>query len=59
MDEVMKEVKMGTDDLVLYSESEELLSAMVGRFVEVCRRGLKVNAGKSKVVVLNEEEELE
>ena len=33
---------------------------MLGRFVEVCkRRGLKVNAGKSKVMVLNGEEGLE
>ena len=33
---------------------------MVGGFVEVCRRrGLKVNAGKIKVLVLGEEEELE
>ena len=32
---------------------------MVGHFVEVCsRRVLKVNAGKSKVMVLNEEEGL-
>ena len=32
----------------------------MGRFVEVYRRrGLKVNAGKSKVMVLNGEEELE
>ena len=32
----------------------------MGRVVEACRRrGLKVNAGKSKVMVLNEEEELE
>ena len=30
------------------------------RFVEVCRkRGLKVNAGKSKMMVMNGEEELE
>ena len=29
---------------------------MVGRFAEVCRRrGLKVNGGKSKVIVLNGE----
>ena len=33
------------DDLVLCGESEEELRGMVGRFVEVCRRGLKVNAG--------------
>ena len=33
---------------------------MVGRFVEVCRRrGLKINADKSKVMMLNEEEGLE
>ena len=33
---------------------------MVGKFAEVCRRrGLKVNAGKSKVMVLNGEEGLE
>ena len=33
---------------------------MVGRFAEVCRRrGLKVSAGKSKVMVLNGEEGLE
>ena len=48
------------DDLVLCGESEEDLRAMVGRFPEVCRRrGLKVNAGKSRVMVLNGEEELE
>ena len=41
------------DDLGLCGESEEDLRAMVRRFVEVCRRrGLKVNAGKSKVMVL-------
>ena len=45
------------DDLVLYSESEENLIAMVGRFAEVCRRrGLRVNAGKRKVMVLSVEE---
>ena len=33
---------------------------MVGRFTEVCRRrGLKVNAGKSKLMVLNVQEGLE
>ena len=33
---------------------------MVGQFAEVCRRrGMKVNAGKSKMMVLNGEEELE
>ena len=48
------------DDLVLCIKSEEDLRAMVGQFVEVCmRRGLKVNSGKSKVMVLNREERLE
>ena len=47
------------DDLVLCGESEEDLIAMVGRLVEVCRRGLKVNAGKSKAMVLGVEEGLE
>ena len=33
---------------------------MLGWFAEVCRRrGLKINAGKSKVIVLNGEEGLE
>ena len=37
----------------LYGESEDL-RAMVGRLDEMCRmRGLKVNAGKSKVMTLN------
>ena len=36
------------------------LRVMAGQFAEVCkRRGLKVNAGKSKVMVLNGEEGLE
>ena len=48
------------DDLVLCGELEEHLRVMVGHFVEVCRRiGLKVNAGKSKVISLGEEEGLE
>ena len=51
---------MYADDLVLCGESEEDLRAMVGRFVEVCkRRGLKVNACKIKVMILNGEEGLE
>ena len=68
MDGVMKEVTMGmgrrewrlpglmyADDLALCRESEE--DMMVEQFAEVCRsRGLKVNAGKSKVIVLNGEE---
>ena len=48
------------DDLVLCNESEEDLRVILGWFVEVCRRReLKVNAGKSKVMVLNGEEGLE
>ena len=48
------------DDLVICGESEEKLSAMVGQFAEVCwRRRLKLNAVKSKVIVLNGEEGLE
>ena len=51
---------MYADDLVLCGELEEDLRAMVGYFVEVCRRrGLKVNASKSKVMVLKGEEGLE
>ena len=48
------------DHLILCGESEEDLRVMVGHFVEVCRRrGQKVNAVKSKVMVLDEEEGLE
>ena len=48
------------DDLVLCGEWEENLRAMVGHFVEVCRRrGLQVNTGKSKVIVSSEEKGLE
>ena len=47
------------DDLALCTESEEDLRAMVGSFVEVRRRGLKINAVKSKVMVLNGGEGLE
>ena len=45
-------------DLVLFGKSEEDLREMVGHFlVEMCRRSsLKINVGKSKVMVLNEEE---
>ena len=47
------------DDWVLCGELEEDLRVMVGRFVEVCkRRGLKVNVGKSKMMVISEEEGL-
>ena len=53
-------VPLYADDLVLCGESEEYLTAMVGRFAEVCRnKGLKVNASKSKVMVLNGEVRLE
>ena len=42
------------DDFLLCSESKEDLRVIVRRFVEVCRRrGLKDNAGKSKVIVLS------
>ena len=48
------------NDLVLCGESEEDLRAMVGRFVEVCRRRrLKVNADKSMRMVTNGEEGLD
>ena len=47
------------DDLVLCGKSFLHLRVMVGWFAEVCRRrGLKVNAGKSKVMVLSGEERL-
>ena len=73
MDTVMKEVKMGmgrrgesedcllyANDLVLCGELEEDLRTMVGHFVDVYRRrGLKVNAGKRKVMVLHGEEGLD
>ena len=43
--------------MVLCGESEEDLRVLVRRFDEVCRRrGLKVDAGKSKAMVLNGEE---
>ena len=45
--------------LVLCGESEEEMRAMVERFAEVCRRGLKVNAGKRKMIAMNGEEGLE
>ena len=42
------------NDIILCGESEEDLRVMVGRFAEMCRRrGLKVNASKSKVMLLN------
>ena len=49
-----------SDDLFLCGEPEENLRAMAGHFVEACRRrGLEVNAGKSKVMLLDGEEGLE
>ena len=48
------------DDLIFCGDSEEDLKEMEGRFVYVCRgRSLNVNAGKSKVRVLVEEERLD
>ena len=48
------------DDLVLSGELEEDLRAKVGCFVEVRRRrGLKIDAAKSKVIVLGGEKGLE
>ena len=50
---------LSAKDLVLCGELEKDLWVMMGRFAEVCwRRGLKVNAGKSKVMVLGGEERL-
>ena len=46
------------DVLVLCGEREEDLRKMVGQFEEVCRRELKINADKSKVMVLNAQEGL-
>ena len=51
---------MNADDLVMCAESEEDLRAIVGRLVEMWRRrGLDVNAGKSKGMVLGVEEGLD
>ena len=50
---------MHTDYLVLCGESEHNLKVMVEHFVEVCRRRvLKVNADKSKMMMLGREEGL-
>ena len=38
---------------LLYGELEEYLRVMVEWFVKECRRGLSVNTGKIKVMVLN------
>ena len=49
-----------TSDLVQLGELKEDLRVMVGRSAEVCRkRGLKVNVGNCKVMVLNGEEGLQ
>ena len=46
-----------TRSLVLCGESEEDLKVMMGCFVEDCtRKGLRVIAGKSKLMVLNGDE---
>ena len=51
---------MFADDLALCSELEEDLRTVMRHFVEVCRRrGLKINVGKSKVMVFSREEGLE
>ena len=48
------------DDLVLCSRSEKDLMVMAGWFAEGCRRrGLKVSAGKGKVMIINGDEGLE
>ena len=47
------------DDLALCGKSDKDLRGMVGHFAKVYRRGLKVNAVKTKVMVLNGEEGLE
>ena len=53
-------VLLYADNLVLCGESEEDLRAIVGNFIGVCRRRcLKVNAGKSKVMLSGEDERLE
>ncbi len=45
------------DDTVLLAESEGMLHRIVDEFDKVCkRRKLKVNAGKSKVMVFKEQE---
>ena len=44
-------------DWILSGKSEEDLRVKVGWFFEACRsRGLKFNAGKRKVMVMNVEE---
>ena len=49
-------VLLYVNDFVLCGEPEEDLKVMVGHFVEVCRRrGLKLNADKSKVMLSRKE----
>ena len=48
-----------SDDLIFCVKPEEDLIKMVGCFIGECRRGLKVNADKIKVIVVNGEEALE
>ena len=53
-------VLLYADDLILCGESEEDLNVIAGRFSEVYRRrGLKVNRGKIKIILLGGEEGLE
>ena len=52
--------KISDVDDFLCGKSEEDLRAILGRFVEMCkRRGLKANASNSKVMVPNGKEGLE
>ena len=52
--------RLYAEDLVLCCESEEDLRGKVEQFVDVCRRRvLKVNGGKSKAMVMNEEDGFE
>ena len=43
------------DDLVFCGESEEDLKAMVGRFVEMCKKWVLKSTDKSKVMMLGGE----
>ena len=43
--------------LTFYFEMEKDLKVVVGHFLEVCRRGLKVNSDKIKVMMLGVEKE--
>ena len=47
------------DDLVLYGKLVEDIKVKVEHFVKVCRRGLKINADKRKVIMLHGEEGME